>query len=62
MLSVKCCLKAKRKKNMKKRLINKNLAGFVTFYFALKGLLTYDLRIRNTDPCLHLVSCYKKHV
>ena len=24
-------------------------------------LLTYDLRIRNTDPRFHLVSCYKKH-
>ena len=24
-------------------------------------LLTYDIRIRNTDPCFHLVSCYKKH-
>ena len=62
MLSVKCYLKAKRKKNMKKYLINKNLAGFVTFYFALcfisvysnivktyETLLIYDLHIRNTD-------------
>ena len=24
-------------------------------------LLTYDLRIKNTDPHFHLVSCYKKH-
>ena len=24
-------------------------------------LLTYDLRIRNSDPRFHLVSCYKKH-
>ena len=24
-------------------------------------LLTYNLRIRNTDPRFHLVSCYKKH-
>ena len=23
-------------------------------------LLIYDLRIRNTDLCFHLVSCYKK--
>ena len=42
---------------------NKNLAGFVTFYFALcsilaysnnvrtyEMLLNYDLHIRNTDP------------
>ena len=34
MLSVKCYLKAKRKENMKKHFINKNLAGFVTFYLA----------------------------
>ena len=52
---------------------NKNLAGFVTFYFALfclacsnivrtyEMLLTYDLHIRNTDPCFHFVSCYEKH-
>ena len=58
---LKCYLKAKRKKNMKKRFINNNLAGFVTFYFALclrlvysnivktyETLLTYDVRIRNT--------------
>ena len=51
-----------------------NLAGFLTFYFALclilayldtvrtyEMLLTYDLHIRNTDPSFHLVSCYKKH-
>ena len=24
-------------------------------------LLSYNLRIRNTDPRLHIVSCYKKH-
>ena len=24
-------------------------------------LLTYDLRIRNTDPSFQLVSCYEKH-
>ena len=24
-------------------------------------LLTYNLRIRNTDPRFRLVSCYKKH-
>ena len=24
-------------------------------------LLTYNLRIRNTDPRFHLVLCYKKH-
>ena len=55
-------------------LIYKNLAGFVTFYFALclilvysnivkacEMLLTNNLRIRNTDPCFHLASCYKKH-
>ena len=34
MLSVKCYLKDKRKKNMKKHFIDKNLAGFGTFYFA----------------------------
>ena len=51
-----------------------NLAGLVTFYFALclrlvhsnivrtyERLLTYDHCIRNTDPRSHLVSCYKKH-
>ena len=55
-------------------LIYKNLADFVTFYFALclilvyskivkacEMLLTNNLHIRNTDPCFHLVSCYKKH-
>ena len=31
MFSVKCYLKAKRKKNMKKDFINKNLAGFAHF-------------------------------
>ena len=34
MLSVKSHLKDKRKKNMKKHFISKNLGGFVTFYFA----------------------------
>ena len=24
-------------------------------------LLTYNLRIRNTDPRFHLGTCYKKH-
>ena len=74
MLSVKCYLKAKRKKNLKKQFVNKNLAGFFTFYFALcfilvysnivktyETLLTYDLHIRNTDPRFHLVSFKKKH-
>ena len=74
MLSVKYYLKAKRKINMKKHFINKDLAGFVTFYFALclilvysnivktyEMLLTYNIHIRNTDPCFHLVSCYEKH-
>ena len=50
---------------MKKHLIRKNLAGFVTFYFALclilvysniikiyERLLAYDLLIRNADPDL----------
>ena len=59
---------------MKKHFINKDLAGFVTFYFALclilvysnivktyEMLLTYNIHIRNTDPCFHLVSCYEKH-
>ena len=60
---------------MKKHFIEaKTFTGFVTFSFALclisvysnivrtyEILLTYDLRIRNTDPCFHLVSCYKKH-
>ena len=57
-MEVKCYLKAKGKNNMKKHFINKNLAGFVTFYFALcyilvysnivktyQSLLTYDFRL-----------------
>ena len=65
-VEVKCYLGAKRKKNMKKHVINKNLAGFVTFHCALcltlvysnivktyETLLTYDLHIRNTDPHFH---------
>ena len=57
-----------------KKHFDKNLADFVAFYFALclisvysnivrtyETLLTYDLRIRNTDPCFHLVSSYKKY-
>ena len=35
MLSVECYLKAKGNKNTKKHFNNKNLAGSVTFYFAL---------------------------
>ena len=71
---VKCYLKAKWNKNTKKYFINKNLAGFVTFYFALclilmyinivrtyETLLTQDLRIRNTEPPFDLASCNKKH-
>ena len=72
MLSVKC----NPKENMKKHIVNKNLAGFVTFYFVLclilvysnivktyETLLTYyDLCVRNTDPHFHLVSSYKKHL
>ena len=59
---------------MKEHFINKNLAGFVTFYFAscpilvysnnvktYETLLTYNLRLRNTDPRVRLVSCHKKH-
>ena len=59
---------------MKKHFIYTNLADFVTFYFALclilvysnivrtyETLLTYDLRMRNTDPRFHLVSSYEKH-
>ena len=74
LLSVKYCLTAKKKNNMKKHFFNKNLAGFFTFYFVLclilvysnivkthEILLTYDLRVRNTDPRFHLVSCYEKH-
>ena len=34
MSSVKFYLKDKKKKNMEKHFINKNLPGFVTFYFA----------------------------
>ena len=55
---------------MKKHFIEaKTFGGFVTFYCLVKSnivrtyemLLTYNLRIRNTDPRFHLVSCYKKH-
>ena len=73
-MEIKCYLKAKKKKNMKDHFINNDLAGFITFYFALclilvysnvvktyESLFTYDLRIRNTKPRFHLVSCYKKH-
>ena len=74
-MGVKCYLKAKKLVEPILLLaFNKNLAGFVTFYFALclilvysnivrtyEMLLTYNLHIRNTDPCFHLVSCYGKH-
>ena len=42
MLSVKPYLKAKRNKNMKKHFTDKNLAGFVTFYFALYLILVHS--------------------
>ena len=59
---------------MKKHFIEaKNFYWFCHILFALclilvysnivrtyETLLTYDLRIRNTDPCFHLVLCYKK--
>ena len=68
-MEVKIYLKAKRNKNVAKLTVFiTNLASFVTFYIAFhffityKRPLTYDLRIRNTDSCFHLVSCYKKHV
>ena len=62
-MEVMCYVNAKRNKNMKKHFIEiKNLAGFVTFYFALclilvysntvrayETILTYDLLMRNTD-------------
>ena len=74
-MGVRCYLKAKKLVDPILLLVfNKNLAGFVTFYFALcvilaysnivrtyEMLLTYDLHIENTDPCFHLVSCYEKH-
>ena len=62
-MEVKCYLKVKKMIEPILLLVfNKNLAGFVTFYFVktYEMLLTYDLRIRNTDPCFHLVSCYEK--
>ena len=43
-------------KNMKKQ-FEKNLAGFVAFYFALCLISVYS----NIDPRFHLVSIYKKH-
>ena len=59
---------------MEKHFINKKVAGFVTFHFALclifvysnivktyETLLTYGLRIRNCYPSFHVISCYKKH-
>ena len=53
---------------MKKHFIEaKNFGGFDTFYLpcvivrTYEMLLTYNLRIRNTDPRFHLVMCYKKH-
>ena len=66
-------VKAERNKNMKKYFIAvSNLAGFVTFHFALylilaysvivrtcETILTHDLRVRNTGPRFHLVSCYR---
>ena len=66
MLSVTCYLKEEK---YEKHFINKNLAGFVTCYFALcltlvhlNTVKTYKrLRVRNTDPRFHLVSCDKKH-
>ena len=73
-MEVKCCLKAKRNQNMKKHFIevkhhllksiNLNITIIILMYsnFArtYETLLTYDLRIRNTDPCFQSVSCYKK--
>ena len=60
---------------MKKHFTDKNLAGFVTFYFALYLILvhsniartyetlwnTINLHIRNTDPRFHSASWYKIH-
>ena len=73
-MDVKCYLMAKREKNMKNHVINRNLAGFITFYFSLclilvysnivktyETLLIYDLHLRKNYPRFHLVSCYKKH-
>ena len=73
-MEFKCYLKARRNKNMKKHFIEvKNLAGFFFIFFCLVSYiivlkhckdtwnaLTYDLRIRNTDPRSDLVSCFKK--
>ena len=66
-MDVKCYLK--EQKHGKALHFDKNFAGFVKFYFALslilvysnivrtyEMLLTYDFRIRNTDPRL-LDSC-----
>ena len=76
-MEVKCYLKTKKLDEPILLLVfNKNLAGFVTFYFALclilaysnivrtyEMLSTYDLHIRIilTLACFHLVSCYEKH-
>ena len=73
-MEVKCYLK-KLVEPILLLVFNNIFAGFVTFYFALclilaysnivrtyEMLLTYDLHMRNTDPCFHLVSCYKKHL
>ena len=89
-MEVKCYMKAKKEQKCSichhhvltklvepilQFVLNKNVVGFVTFYFALclrsvysiivrtdEMLLTYDLRIRNSEPHFHSVSCYKKHI
>ena len=46
-MEVKCYLKAKREENMKKHFINKNLVGFVAFYFALCLILVYSNMVKT---------------
>ena len=60
MLSVKCYLKAKKDRNMKKHFIDKNLAGFVAFYFALCLILVYSNIVRTYETLL-TYDLIKKH-
>ena len=52
-MEVKCYLKARRTKNMKKHfVVIKNSAGFVSFYFALCLILAYSNIVRRYEMLL----------
>ena len=60
MLSVKCHLKAKRKKNVKMHFVNKNLTDFFHILFCLMSYISV-LNIVKTSNAINLRSLYKKH-